>query len=451
MHEPTPDDVAAAHGLLDWALARLGDRRGTMPPADPRVDLPPIGREGIGTRAALDTLLRTVLPTTVPPDHPRFLAFIPGTPTVAAALADMALSAAMVFGGNRLEGGAAVAAEAAVLRWLADAAGFPAGAGGTFVSGGSIASLSALVAARGDRWAAPRRQVVVTGHSAHSSVAAATRVLGCDLVVAEPADAHGCLDARVLRAALEGRDPDDVIAVVATAGATNNGAVDDLAGVAGVCSGLGVWLHVDAAYGGAALLSPRTRGLFAGIECADSLIVNPHKWLYLPFDCAAVLYRDERAACRSLTQQADYLDAVADEEAVSPSDLALHLTRRARGLPLWASVLANGTDAYVQAIDHCLDMAAHAALGIAASPALELVLEPRLTVVVFRRLGWTPADYHAWSDGALRRGLAMVTPTKHDGETVLRLCFINPLTTRDDVDLVLADLGRDQTPGRRRP
>jgi glutamate/tyrosine decarboxylase-like PLP-dependent enzyme len=96
-------------------------------------------------------------------------------------------------------------------------------------------------------------------------------------------------------------------------------------------------------------------------------------------------------------------------------------------------------------------MAAHAALGIAASPALELVLEPRLTVVVFRRLGWTPADYHAWSDGALRRGLAMVTPTKHDGETVLRLCFINPLTTRDDVDLVLADLGRDQTPGRRRP
>ena len=183
----------------------------------------------------------------------------------------------------------------------------------------------------------------------------------------------------MLRAALEGRDPDDVVAVVATAGATNNGAVDDLAAVAGVCAEAGVWLHVDGAYGGAALLSPRTRGLFAGIERADSFIVNPHKWLYLPFDCAAVVYRDERGARQALTQEADYLDVIADEEAGNPSDLAVHLTRRARGLPLWASVLAYGTDAYVQAIEHCLDMAAYAAERIAASDALELVLEPSLT------------------------------------------------------------------------
>ena len=444
MHEPTPQDIAAAHELLDWVLARLADRRGTLPAADPDVALPPIREEGIGTEAALDTLLHSVVPTAIPPDHPRFLAFIPGTPTVAAALADMALSAAMVFGGSRLEGAAAVDAEDAVIRWLADAAGFPAGAGGTFVGGGSMGSLSALVAARGARYASPRRQVLVTGASAHSSLAAAARVLGCDLVAAAPADGHGRLDGRVLRRALEGHDPDDVIAVVATAGATNNGAVDDLAAVAEVCGERGIWLHVDGAYGGAALLSPRTRGLFTGIERADSFIVNPHKWLFLPFDCAAVVYRDERRARRALTQQADYLDAIADEEAGNPSDLALHLTRRARGLPLWASVLAYGTDAYVQAIEHCLDVAGYAAERIAASPALELVLEPSLSVVVFRRLGWQPADYDAWSAEALRSGLGMVTPTKHDGETVLRLCFINPLTTPDDVDLVVAGLERER-------
>lgn len=444
MHEPTPQDVAAAHELLDWALARLADRRGTLPPADPCVALPPLQAEGIGTAAAIDALLHSVIPTTVAPDHPRFLAFIPGTPTVAAALADMALSAAMVFGGSRLEGAAAVDAEEAVVRWLADAAGFPAGAGGTFVSGGSIASLSALVAARGARYASPRRQVLVTGHSAHSSLAAAARVLGCDLVVAASADEHGRLDGRVLRAALEGHDPDDVVAVVATAGATNNGAVDDLSAVAGVCEEAGIWLHVDGAYGGAALLSPRTRGLFAGIERADSFIVNPHKWLYLPFDCAAVVYRDARRARQALTQRADYLDVITDDEEGNPSDLAVHLTRRARGLPLWTSVLAYGTDAYVRAVDRCLDLAAYAAERISANPALDLVLEPSLTVVVFRRLGWAPADYDAWSDAALRSGLGMVTPTKHSGETVLRLCFINPLTTKDDIDLVLADLGSDR-------
>lgn len=441
MHEPTPDDAAAAREMLEWSLARLADRRASMPPAPRPEALPELTAGGIGSEAAMRLLRDRVFPTAIPPDHPRFLAFIPGTPTVAAAIADMALSAAMIFGGSRLEAGATADAEDAALRWLADAAGFPASAGGTFVSGGSIATLSALVAARGDRCASPRRQVIVTGESAHSSMAAAARIMGCDLCVAAPADAHGRLTGATLAAALEGRDPGDVVAVVATAGATNNGAVDDLAGVAGVCAAHGVWLHVDAAYGGGALLSPRTRGLLAGIERADSFIVNPHKWLYTPFDCAALLYRDAAAARGALTQEADYLDAIKDDIAGNPSDLAIHLTRRPRGLPLWASVLANGTDAYAQAVEHCMDVARYAAERVAASPVLGLVLEPALTVVVFRRLGWSEADYAEWCEAALRSGLAMVTPTKHAGETVLRLCFINPLTTRDDVDLVLDALG----------
>jgi L-2,4-diaminobutyrate decarboxylase len=439
MHEPTPADAAAAQDTLDWAMARLAGRRDVLPPAPQGEPLPALTPDGIGTEEALRTLREAVFPTAIPPDHPRFLAFVAGTPTVAAAIADMALPAAMVFGGSLLEAGAAVEAEDAVLRWLADRAGFPASAGGTFVSGGSIASLSALVAARGERFAAPRRQAIVAGASAHASMAAAARIMGCDLVTATAADEHGRLTARVLAAALAGRDPEDVVAVVATAGATNSGAFDDLSGVAAVCATHGLWLHVDGAYGGAALLSPRTRPLLDGIERADSFIVNPHKMLYAPFDCAAVLYRDAAAARRALTQEAAYLDPISGHG--NPSDLAIHLTRRARGLPLWASVLAYGTDAYAAAVDHCVDMAAYAAARVAEAAALELVIEPAFTVLLVRRPGWTAEDYADWCADALARGLAMVMPTRHHDEAVLRFCFVNPLTTREDVDLVLADLG----------
>ncbi len=440
MHEPTPADAAAAQRVLAWSLARLAGREAVLPPARPAT-LPELSAEGIGIEAAIELLLGVVLPSAVPPDHPRYLAFIPGTPTVASAVADMALPAAMVYGGSRLEAGLAADAEDAVIRWLADIVGFPASAGGTFVSGGSIATLSALVAARGDRYPASPRQVIVAGTSAHSSVAAAARVMGCQCLTAPPADDYGRLTSETLAATLDGREPDEVVAVVATAGATNNGAVDDLAAVAAFCGERGIWLHVDGAYGGGALLGSRARPLFTGIERADSFIVDPHKWLYAPFDCAAVLYRDAAAARRALTQEADYLEWLSEGGGDNPSDLAIHLTRRIRGVPFWVSLQAYGWDAYAEAVDQCFVIAAYAAEQVARRPCLELVLDPALTVLLVRRRGWGPTDYDAWSAEALRRGLAFVIPTRHAGETVLRLCFVNPLTSRDDVDLVLDDLG----------
>ncbi len=440
LHEPTSADVAAAQRVLAWSLTRLADREAVLPPAAPAT-LPELSAQGIGIQAAVELLLGVVLPTAVPPDHPRYLAFIPGAPTVASAIADMALSAAMVYGGSRAEAGLAADAEDAVIRWLADVVGFPDSAGGTFVSGGSIATLSALVAARGERCASARRQVIVAGSSAHASVMAAARIMGCECVTAPPADAYGRLTPETLRVALDGRDPDDIVAVVATAGATNNGAVDDLAGLAALCQKRGIWLHVDGAYGGAALLAPRVRPLFAGIERADSFIVDPHKWLYAPFDCAAVLYRDAAVARPAHTQEADYLDWLSGTAGDNPSDLAIHLTRRIRGVPLWVSLQAYGWGAYAEAVECCFAIAAYAAEQVALHPRLELVLEPALTVLLVRRCGWNAADYDAWSAQALQRGLAFAVPTRHDGETVLRLCFINPLTSRDDVDLVLDDLG----------
>jgi glutamate/tyrosine decarboxylase-like PLP-dependent enzyme len=439
MHEPTPADAAAAQKVLAWSLARLADREVVLPPAAPAM-LPELNEQGIGVEAAIELLLGAVLPTAVPPDHPRYLAFIPGAPTVAAAIADMALAAAMVRGSSRLEAGLAADAEDAVIRWLADVVGFPDSAGGTFVSGGSIATLSALVAARGRREVS-HEQVIVAGASAHSSVVAAARIMGCAYLTAPPADAYGRLTPDTLAVALDGRDPGDVVAVVATAGATNNGAVDDLAGLADLCNGRGIWLHVDGAYGGAALLTPQARHLFAGIERADSFIVDPHKWLYAPFDCAAVLYRDAAAARGAHTQEADYLDWLCGAADDNPSDLAVHLARRIRAVPLWVSLQAYGREAYAQAVDRCFAIAAYTAEQVTLHPQLELVLDPALTVLLVRRRGWGPADYGAWSTQALQRGLAFAIPTKHDGETVLRLCFVNPLTSRDDVDLVLDDLG----------
>jgi L-2,4-diaminobutyrate decarboxylase len=231
--------------------------------------------------------------------------------------------------------------------------------------------------------------------------------------------------------------------VVANAGATNTGAIDALDELADCCEVRGIWMHVDAAYGGAALLVPDRRAEFAGIERADSVTIDPHKWLFTPFDCAAVLYLDPGVARAAHRQRADYLDIVNESDGDNPADYATHLTRRARGLPVWASLVANGTDAYIDAVECCLAIAGYAARQIHANPHLELVTDPHLTVVLFRRHGWDSDDYDRWSAHTLMHGIALVTPTMFEGEPVLRLCFVNPLTSTSDVNVVLQTLECD--------
>jgi glutamate/tyrosine decarboxylase-like PLP-dependent enzyme len=198
-------------------------------------------------------------------------------------------------------------------------------------------------------------------------------------------------------------------------------------------------MHVDAAYGGAALLAPSVRPLFAGIEHADSLVIDPHKWLYAPFDCAALLYRDPPFARSVHTQDASYLDVIHDEvTAWNPSDYAYHLTRRARGLPLWFSLMVNGSDAYRDAIERVLATARSTAARIRDLPHLELVREPELSVVLFRRVGWNAADYDTWSARLLEEQIAFVAPTRWHGEPVARLAFLHPETTPEIVEEILA-------------
>lgn len=405
---------------------------------------------GLGGLEALRVFGDVLAPACISVDHQRFLSFVPTAPTEASMLFDLVVGASNIYAGSWLEGGGAVYAENEALRYLADLAGLPASAGGVFVSGGTAGNLSALIAARW-RWrqrAGGRldrvRGLIVASSGAHSSVAAAGRAMDAD-VVTVPADERGRMSGAAVSAAIEALDAEDrerMFAVVATSGTTNAGVIDDLAGAADAAEECGVWLHVDGAYGAAGLAAPSVRPRFVGIERADSFIVDPHKWLFAPFDCCALVYRDPFEARRAHTQHAEYLDVLhtdADDEW-NPSDFAHHLSRRARGLPFWFSLATHGTDAYRDAVEQTLQVAHAGAALIDAAAHLELLMPPELSVVLFRRVGWDAAQYQAWSDRLLADGVAFVVPTSWQGETVLRICVVNPRTTVDDIAMLVDSL-----------
>jgi aromatic-L-amino-acid/L-tryptophan decarboxylase len=430
-----------------------------------RLQLDPVPLDHPGDREKLDAVLNGLLtaeghdpssvlsvyadhlaPAVISCDSPRFLSFIPAAPTKAALLFDMVVSCASLQGISWLEAAGAIAAENQVLRLLADLAGMPEQAGGCFVSGGSAGNLSALVVARDT--ARHRlglgpydRLRIAVGEEAHSSVRNTLSIIGVEAFVVRTADHR--FTGGDLRAALA-RDTDaaPVVGVVATAGTTNAGIVDDLAGIAAVARESGLWFHVDGAYGGAGLFAPSVRRRYDGIEHADSFVVDPHKWLFAPFDCAAVLYREPHLAKAVHTQDASYLDVIHTDapEEWNPTDYAYHLTRRARGLPLWFSLAVHGTDAYRDAIEAALASARDAAEQIRRHPRLELIREPELSAVLFRRTGWAPADYDAWSKRLLAGQVAFVTPTSWEGETVARFAFLHPGTTPAIVAEILSTL-----------
>jgi aromatic-L-amino-acid/L-tryptophan decarboxylase len=432
--DPVPLDFGGIEASLDHALDGLMTDAGNDP----------------------DTVLRAytehLAPGVVSCDSPRFLSFIPAAPTKAALLFDMVVSCSSLQATSWLEAAGAVAAENQALRVLADLAGLPPRAGGCFVSGGTIANLSALVVARDTarlreagtglgRPPTTRPVRMAVTREAHSSVARAFAILGVDPFVV-PSEDHRLTGSALARALAADTDPGRVVAVVTTAGTTNAGLVDDLAGVADVCEERGLWMHVDAAYGGAALFSTEARGLFDGVERADSLVIDPHKWLFAPFDCAALLYREPRLAKAVHTQDASYLDVIHDEvaEPWNPSDYAVHLTRRARGLPLWFSLAVHGTDAYRDAVDAVLQTAHACADLVRRAAHVELVRDPQLSIVLLRRPGWTRKDYDRWSAKLLSDQTAFVTPTTWEGEPVARLAFLHPDTTLSMVEEILASM-----------
>ncbi len=423
--DPVPLDYPGVKAELDAALEGL---------------LAPGGQD---EERVLSVFAEKLAPAVISCDSPRFLSFIPAAPTKAALLFDMVVSCSSLQGTSWLEAAGAVSAENQVIRLIADLAGLPAGAGGVFVSGGSAANLSALVVARDmsrRRGVGAARPKVAVSDQAHASVSKALHVAGMDALVV-PTGGHR-LTGEALRRAVAGQE-DQLAAVVATAGTTNAGIVDDLEAVGSYARELGAWFHVDGAYGGAAVFSDRVRPRYRGLRHADSFAVDPHKWLFAPFDCAALIYRDPGKAKAVHTQDAGYLDVLHTDapEEWNPSDYAYHLTRRARGLPLWFSLAVHGTDAYRDAIDAALDLATTATELIGRRSYLELLREPELSVVLFRRTGWSADDYHEWSMQLLADQVGFVTPTVWLGETVARFCFLHPNTTQEMVGGILDSMG----------
>ena len=393
-----------------------------------------IGDEPHNPDQVLGAYTSVMAPAVISADSPRYLGFIPAAPTKAALLFDMLISCASIQGISWLEAAGAIHAENLVLRLIADRAGLPAAAGGCFVSGGSAGNLSALVVARevakrkaGDAGRRSRFRIAVST-DAHSSIVNTMRILEMDPLTVATEDHR--LTGAALRAAIEADgDPSSLAAVVATAGTTNAGIIDDLAGAAAVAREHGLWFHVDGAYGGAGLFAPSVRAAYDGIEHADSFVVDPHKWLFAPFDCAALLYRDPALARSVHKQDASYLDVIHDRPGEwNPTDYAYHLTRRARGLPLWFSLSVYGVGAYTDAIETGIRLAKETAAEITTRDYLELIREPDLGIVLFRRRGWSPAQYTQWADQLLHDQVAFIPPSAWEGETVARFAFLHPHT-----------------------
>jgi glutamate/tyrosine decarboxylase-like PLP-dependent enzyme len=450
MHEFTPEVEELAKEILDYSLIRLR--------TDPPLDGPKTAQElyelagntitakGLGGHEALKLFKEVLATACISTDHPRYLAFIPSAPSEYANLFDLVVGASALYGGSWLEGAGAVFAENQALKWISDLAGMPATAGGVFVQGGTIGNLSALVTARNTFRAKRKdvtRWVLAASADSHSSIKSAAQVMDVEILLIKP-DKDGALQgdtcAQVIDKYHSENPGHQVFALVATAGTTNLGIIDNLASVSACAKERGIWFHVDGAYGLAALCAPSVRPLFNGIELADSFIVDPHKWLFAPFDACALIYRNPKLAKRAHLQKAAYLETLDEDDEWNPSDYAIHLTRRARGLPFWFSLAAHGTDEYAKAMERTMDVAKDAAEQVRNHPNLKLVIEPSLSIVAFERVGWSSEDYEKWSDKLLADQIGFVTPSAHKGKPILRFAIVNPWTKEGDISAILATL-----------
>jgi len=435
-----------AHSVFGYVVERVRIDKDPHWGAKPAAELAKalegaIAPAGIGGHQALGLFRDVLLPACRPMEHPLNLAYVATAPSHASMLFDLVVSASSIFGGLWECGAGAIAAENQTLAWLAELAGFPQEAAGVFVSGGSAANLSALVAARHvARSSRPdvTRWRFATTRETHASVHAAARVMDVDIVTVEP-DERGRMMGAALTAAIDQEGDDGLFAVVANAGTTNTGAIDELDAIADICERLDLWLHIDGAYGGATLCAPSMKQALRGFERADSFGIDPHKWLFAPYDSAALVYRDPQLAAEAHAQHGDYLDAV-DRSESNPSDLAFHLSRRARGLPLWFSLATHGTDAYADAVERTLATAQAFARNIDDRPGFTLLLEPQMSVVLFEVDGWERPRYEAWTASRAHEGIGLIVPTTWQGRLCYRICLVNPLTTIEMLEGLADDM-----------
>ena len=455
--EIEPDTMRRlGYDVVDWLVerARCRAEEPVIRQASPAemaarvpADVPASGRS---FDEILAHLAEEVLPYRSRIDHPRYLGYIPGEGTWLGALGDLVASAYNIDAGNWMESAGPSQVELTVLRWFAGWIGYPAQAAGVLVSGGSAANLTAMACAREALVGSMRDDVVAyVSEQGHSSLARAARVLGFrpEQLRVLPVDETSRMRVESLRAAMEA----DVAAglrpllVLAVAGTTNTGAVDDLRGISALCREHGTWMHVDGAYGAFAALTARGREVLGGLELADSVTLDPHKWLYQPFECGALLVRQGHLLQEAFAIHPSYLQDTASRRGeVNFADAGLQLTRASRALKLWLSLSYFGVDAFAAAIDRAMDIAGHAQQVVEDSPELELLSPATLGIVCFRR---HPPGRDAEDDlerlnaeliGRLAAsGEGLLSSTRLFGRYAVRLCVLNHSTSAADVDHVL--------------
>ncbi|HVZ49313.1 MAG TPA: aminotransferase class I/II-fold pyridoxal phosphate-dependent enzyme [Gemmatimonadaceae bacterium] len=419
----------------------------------------PLPEHGMPVNELLDIVTRDVFPWGFRTDHPRFYAFVPGPGNFVSVVGDLLTSGQNLFAGHWMAAAGAAEIEMIVIDWLKELVGYPAEASGIMVSGGSMANLSAVAAAREVRLGGPdERAVIYCSDQTHSSVGKGIRILGFRAEQRRTVATDEAL--RLSVPALEAAIRDDRAAgrrpfcVVANAGTTNTGAVDPLDALADLCAREGMWLHVDGAYGAAAVITARGRAALAGIERADSITIDPHKWLFQPFELGCLLVRDPTAQPRAFRiDDADHPDYLADvtrhiRHDVNFYEHGIQLTRSFKALKLWLSMRAFGLAEFRRAVDVGFDMAGFAERTLRADGRWTIVTPAQMGIVTFR---WNdPAKSDAEIDAITSRtadlmredGYALVMSTTLRGRPALRLCPIHPATREDELRETIARLGR---------
>jgi len=460
--EPSRAEMRAA---IDAVAARIVEHLGSLPEqqawgttdsadVDRAVSAArePVPTSGSDLEGLLEYLFSEAVPRSFNTAGPGYLAYIPG-----GGLFDSALAAWIADSVNRYVGVFAAAPvlaqlEANVVAWFADIIGYPGTARGILTSGGSLANFTGVVTARRERL--PENfldGVIYVSDQAHHSVSRAASLAGfpASAVRVLPSDDKFRLDVDALVAAVHedrdaGRRP---FLVVGSAGTTNSGAIDPLDALADVAAAENLWLHVDGAYGGFFAMTERGRAALAGLERADSVVLDPHKSLFLPYGVGCLLVRDGGALHRTHTVRADYMPPMQDDaDMVDFCEISPELSRGFRGLKIWLPMKRHGLEAFRAAPDEKLDLVAWATEQLESMEDVEIVAAPQVTVVAWR---WNPATVPDTDLDELNRELmrrvnernrVYLTSTRLDGRFVIRICVLSFRTHADRMDAALADI-----------
>lgn len=412
----------------------------------------PIPEEGTSPEEVLTQVEQDVFANMMHVDHPQFLAFVASPSNYVSAMADALTSGFNPFLGTWMEAAGPTAVELATIDWLRQLCSLPEEAGGLFVSGGSMANLTALATARHIRLGDQCHEAVIyASDQTHSSITRGLKVLGfrSEQICILASDTSYRIPVETVKKQIiqdrkEGKHP---FCIIANAGTTNTGAIDPLNRLADLCREEDLWLHADGAYGAAAVITEEGRTLLAGLDRVDSMTLDPHKWLFQPYEIGCVLVRDRRHLRKTFHVSPEYLqDLEGTQEDINLSDYGIQLTRSFRALKLWMSIKVFGLMAFRQAVTHGLNLARIAEEMLNEMSGWEIVTPAQMGVVTFRYVphGLSPEATDIFNrelvDPILADGFALVVSTVIKKRTVLRFCTINPRTTQENLSQIISKL-----------